>query len=219
MRVFRDRIEGGRALGELLARERWDEPVVLALPRGGVPVGREVARALRAPLGVIVSRKLGVPGEPEVGMGAVAESGGEWIDREIVRAAEVAEDELAAIVARERAEVERAVAVYRGGRPLPAVAGRTVILVDDGVARGGTARAALRALRPMSPLRLVMAAPVMAAPTAADLVGEADHVVCAEAPARLVAVGLWYAQFPPVEDDEVLAILAEARREREGQGG
>jgi putative phosphoribosyl transferase len=219
MEGFRNRTEGGRALAEILRREPWEDPVVLALPRGGVAVAWEVARALDAPLDVIVSRKLGVPEEPEVGMGAVAEGGGLWIDREIVRAAGVDEATLAEVVARETAEVERGMRRWRGGRPLPPVAGRTVLLVDDGVARGGTARAALRSLRPLRPRRLVLAAPVIAAETAPAIVGEADEVLCVIAPSPFVAVGLWYADFGSTTDAEVAELLARARREREAAAG
>jgi putative phosphoribosyl transferase len=213
VRLFRDRREAGRALAEVLRRERPADPVVLALPRGGVPVGREVASVLRAPLEVLVARKVGAPGEPEVGMGAVAEGGGIFVDRDLVSAAGVTERDLAARIAREREEVARRVRAYRGDRPLPALAGRTAIVVDDGVARGGTARAALRAVRALGPGRLLLAAPVIAGETIEDLRGEADRVVCVEAPLPFVAVGCWYEDFAQTGEDEVLAILAAARAE------
>jgi putative phosphoribosyl transferase len=187
--------------------------VVLALARGGVPVGHEVARALGAPLEVLVVRKVGAPGQPEVGMGAVAEGGGLWIDRDLVREADVSDRELAARVERERAEVARRVRAYRGGRPLPGLAGRTAIVVDDGVARGGTARAALRAVRALGPRRLLLAAPVIAGETIEDLRGEADEIVCVAAPLPFVAVGLWYEDFAQTGDDEVQDLLARARGE------
>ena len=213
VRPFRDRREAGRALAEALRRLRPEAPVVLALPRGGVPVGHEVASALAAPLEVLVARKVGAPGEPEVGMGAVAEGGGLWIDRDLARAAGVPERELAARVEGEREEVARRVRAYRGDRPLPPLAGRTAIVVDDGVARGGTARAALRAVRALGPGRLLLAAPVIAGETIEDLRCEADEIVCVAAPLPFVAVGRWYEDFGQVTDGEVIDILARARGE------
>lgn len=213
MRPFRDRREAGRALAEVLLLERLEAPVVLALPRGGVPVAEEVARALSAPLEVLVARKVGAPGEPEVGMGAVAEGGGLWVDPELVRGARVSERELAARIEREREEVVRRVRSYRGDRPLPALAGCTAVVVDDGVARGGTARAALRAVRALGPGRLLLGAPVIAGETIEDLRGEADRVVCVAAPLPFLAVGRWYVDFGQTSDDEVLAILARSRGE------
>jgi putative phosphoribosyl transferase len=209
--IFRDRADAGRRLGEVLSRESWDAPLVLAIPRGGVPVAAEVARALDAPLDVFVSRKVGVPEESEVGMAAVAEGGSIWIDRPLVRQAGVGEDALAAAIAAEREEVDRCARLYRSGRPTPDVAGRTVILVDDGIARGGTARAALRSLRALRPGRLVLAAPVIAGETAPSLLDDAEVVLCVAAPTPFVAVGLWYEAFSPVMDEEVLEILARVR--------
>jgi putative phosphoribosyl transferase len=213
VRPFRDRTAAGRALAEELLRLRPEAPVVLALPRGGVPVGREVARALSAPLEVLVARKVGAPGEPEVGMGAVAEGGGLWIDRDLARAAGVSARELAARVEGEREEVARRVRAYRGDRPLPDLGGKTAIVVDDGVARGGTARAALRAVRALGPRRLLLAAPVIAGETIEALRGEADGIVCVAAPVPFLAVGRWYEDFAQVPDDEVRDLLGRAREE------
>ncbi len=209
--IFRDRADAGQRLGEVLSRERWEAPLVLAIPRGGVPVAAEVARALDAQMDVFVARKVGVPEESEVGMAAVAEGGGIWVDRPLVRGAGVGEDALAAAIVGEREEVERCARLYRSGRPPPDVSGRTVVVVDDGIARGGTARAALRSLRALRPEKLVLAAPVIAGETAPSLLDDAEVVLCVTAPVPFVAVGLWYEAFPPVTDEEVLEILARVR--------
>ncbi len=211
--VFVDREEAGRRLAPLLDRYRAERPIVLALPRGGVPVGREVARALGAPLDVLVVRKIGAPIQPELGMGAVAEGGARFLDPRVVDAVGAGAEEVEQVVAKESAEVERRVARYRGGRPLPDLTGRTVILVDDGIATGGTVRAAIRALRSFGVGRVVVAAPVAAAETAETLAAEADEVVCLQTPEALWAIGYWYVDFGQVSDDEVIELLEQARRQ------
>lgn len=207
---FRDRNEAGRQLAERL-REVLDEtPVVLALPRGGVPVGYEVAAALEAPLEVLVARKLGVPWRPELGMGAIAEGGALYLNAEVLAYADLTNEEALEVARRESRELARRVRLYRGERPLPDMKGRTVLLVDDGLATGGTARAAARAVRVLGPRRLVLAIPVAAAETAEALRGEVDEVVAVREPPRLGSVGAWYEDFHQVDDEEVLALLRRA---------
>jgi putative phosphoribosyl transferase len=207
---FQDREEGGRRLAALLEGYRAERPVVLGLARGGVPVAFEVARLLAAPLDVLVVRKLGAPGMEEYGVGAVAEDGEVFLDAEALRELGVQRPQLDAILQRERAELERRVGRYRGGRPPLPVASRTAILVDDGIATGGTARAALRSLRRRRPRRLVLAAPVVAREATADLRGEVDDLVYVEAPEDFVAVGLWYRDFGQTTDEEVVRYLERA---------
>lgn len=223
---FPDRHAAGRLLGRLLARglDRARGPlagrdvlpaVALALPRGGVPVACEVARSLDIPMDVLVTRKIGYPPQPELGVGAIAEGGEPVYDPVLLRKLGLRPADLAGVAERERAEMARRVAVYRDGRPPPDVAGRLAILVDDGLATGATARAALRALRGAGAVRTVLAVPV--APAAAvDVMGEeADHVVALATPPDFRSVGEWYASFEQLTDDDVLAELARARAARQ----
>ena len=210
---FEDRQDAGRRLAERLAPYREERPVVFALPRGGVPVGYEIALALAAPLDVFVARKLGAPGQPEFGIGAVAPGGVRILNEEVVRRLDIPEDYLERITQRETAEVERRLRHCRGDRPEHEVRGRTVILVDDGLATGVTARAAISALRRLEPRRLVLAAPVCAAQTAEVLGSEVDELVCLEAPSDLGAIGFWYRDFSQTSDEEVVELLESARRE------
>jgi len=209
--LFEDRVDAGRQLAERLAPYAEEHPVVFALPRGGVPVGAEVSRSLGAPLEVIVSRKLGAPGQPEFGIGAVAPGGVRVLNERAVRALGIEEGYLEMISAREFAEAERRLKLFRGDRPYPDLERRTAILVDDGLATGVTARAALLALRRMNPRRLVLAVPVCALQTAELLRPEADDLICLLAPANLEAVGLWYRNFEQTSDEEVVRLLEEAR--------
>ncbi|MBD0357826.1 MAG: phosphoribosyltransferase [Rubrobacter sp.] len=213
--LFEDRVDAGRQLAERLAPYAEERPVVFALPRGGVPVGAEVSRSLGAPLEVIVSRKLGAPGQPEFGIGAVAPGGVRVLNERAVRALGIEEDYLEMISARELAEAERRLKLFRGDRPYPDLERRTAILVDDGLATGVTARAALLALRRMNPRRLVLAVPVCALQTAELLRPEADDLICLLAPANLEAVGLWYRNFEQTSDEEVVRLLEEVRLSRE----
>ena len=213
--LFEDRVDAGRQLAERLAAYAEERPVVFALPRGGVPVGAEVSRSLGAPLEVIVSRKLGAPGQPEFGIGAVAPSGVRVLNERAVRALGIEEDYLEMISARELAEAERRLKLFRGDRPYPDLERRTAILVDDGLATGVTARAALLALRRMNPRRLVLAVPVCALQTAELLRPEADDLICLLAPDNLEAVGLWYRNFEQTSDEEVVRLLEEIRLSRE----
>ena len=206
--MFDDRVDAGRRLGARLRHLRDEPVVVLGLPRGGVPVAAEVARALGAPLDVIVVRKLGVPFQPELGMGAVGEDGVRVINPEIVRAAGVSADELAAAEARERAEVARRARRYRGQRPRTAVAGRTAVIVDDGVATGSTARAACQIARALGAARVVLAVPV-APPGWQGRIGlDADEMISVVTPTPFHGIGQFYADFSQTTDDEVVARLA-----------
>lgn len=207
---FSNRHDAGRQLAALLAPLAAERPLVIGLPRGGVPVAEEIASSLGATLEVLAVRKIGAPGNPEYGIGAIAEDGTRVFDREAVAALGIDGDALEAIVARESAELRRRVEVYRGDRPATPQQGRTVIVVDDGVATGVTDTAALRAIRRHRPRRLVLAVPVCAPDSAARLRAEADELVCLIEPERLHGVGQWYADFTQVPDAEVLAALARA---------
>lgn len=214
---FRDRRDAGERLGDQLLATlalTGERTAVLALPRGGVPVAFEVAKRLRAPLDVLVARKIGAPGRPEVGIGAIAEDYDDIVvDERAVRALRLSSDGVEALVETERTELRRRVDRYRQGRPLLDVVRRDVVLVDDGLATGVTAEAALRALRAQDPASLVLAVPACAPDTAERLRRVADHVVCVLAPRNFHAVGLWYEEFDQTTDDEVIGLLAAARAE------
>lgn len=213
MRRFRDRADAGRMLAARLAAYTYRPDVlVLALPRGGVPVGYEVARALGAPLDVFIVRKLGVPGYEELAMGAIASGGALVLNQEVVNSLHIPPSIIEAVAAREQRELERREHLYRGNRPPPEVRGRTVILVDDGLATGATMRAAIAALRRQQPARLVVAVPVASRETCDELRPEVDEVVCAVTPEPFRAVGLWYEDFAPTTDDEVRDLLDRAAR-------
>lgn len=208
---FRDRAEAGRALAaNLRAYAGRDDVLVLALPRGGVPVGDEVARALGAPLDVFIVRKLGVPGQEELAMGAIATGGVRVLNEFVVRQLGIAGHVIDAVARREQAELERRAREYRGDRPPPEVRGRTVILVDDGLATGATMRAAAAALRRQGPARVVVAVPVAAAETCDALADEVDEVVCTLTPEPFYGVGMWYEDFAQTTDAEVRARLSRA---------
>jgi putative phosphoribosyl transferase len=212
---FEDREDAGRRLAGRLVRYRDERPIVFALPRGGVPVGYEISRALGVPLEVFVARKLGAPGQPEFGIGAVAPGGVRILNEDVVWRLGIPDDYLERITERETAEVERRLRHFRGDRPEPDVRRRTVILVDDGLATGVTARAAVEALRRLEPRRLILAAPVCAAQTTELLAPEVDELVCLEAPSDLGAIGFWYRDFAQTSDEEVIELLESARRVQE----
>ncbi|WIX98248.1 phosphoribosyltransferase family protein [Amycolatopsis mongoliensis] len=210
---FVDRTEAGRRLAEALEEFRGPDVVVLGLPRGGVPVAFEVARALDAPLDVLVVRKIGIPFQPELAMGAIGEGGVRVTDPEMMQACEVTEAELNCAERAERAELGRRVRRFRGGRAREPIDGRVALIVDDGVATGSTARAACRVARAEGAARVVLAVPVGAPDSVAALEADADHVVCLEAPAWFAAVGQWYDHFSQVRDEEVLDLLHRGARE------
>jgi putative phosphoribosyl transferase len=209
-RRFRDRTEAGHVLAERLRKYAGrDDVVVLALPRGGVPVAYEVAKALGVPLGVFVVRKLGVPGHEELAMGAIASGGLLVLDERLVRALGLDESQLEQAIATELRELERREAAY-GGQDTPELAGKTVILVDDGLATGATMRAAALAVRRLNPARVVVAVPVAAEETCEQFRDVVDEIVCEVTPQPFQAVGLWYDDFSPTSDDEVRELVGRA---------
>lgn len=210
--VFADRLEAGRKLGQALGHYAGTNALVLGLPRGGVEVADEVARAIDGQLDVWVVRKIGAPYQPELGMGAIAEGPAVVLDRSLVHVLGVSRSQLFAIAHREMAEVRRRVVRFRGGRPEPEVAGRNVILVDDGIATGGTMRAAIRAIKKRRPATLVVATPVAPPDTVASMMQNVDEVVCLEQPMNMYAIGLWYEDFHQVPDEDVVRILDAARK-------
>jgi putative phosphoribosyl transferase len=206
---FRDRAEAGRALAHALSRYAGrDDVVVLALPRGGVPFGYEVAKELGAPLDVFLVRKLGVPGHEELAMGAIATGGVLVLDERVLRWLGINEDQIQKTLARELDELRRREATYRDGRPLPDLKGKTVILVDDGLATGASMQAAAGAVRRHEPARIVVAVPVASRATCDRFRDEVDEVVCAVTPEPFYAVGNWYEDFSQTSDDEVRELLA-----------
>ena len=209
---FRDRTQAGRRLAEdLLDYAERDDVLVLALPRGGVPVGFEVARALGAPLDVFVVRKLGLPWHEELAMGAIASGGVRLLNDEVVASTGVSDEDIERVTAVERQELARRERRYRGDRAFPDVRGKTVILVDDGLATGFTMRAAVAALRQEGPARVVVAVPVAAADTCDAFRSVADEIVCAATPEPFYAVGMWYDDFSQTSDEEVHDLLERAR--------
>jgi len=209
--IFRDRIDAGRRLAEKLDHYAGrPDVIVLALPRGGVPVGYEVARALGAPLDVFLVRKLGVPGREELAMGAIASGGVRVLNEDVVSELCIPQHWVDIVATRELEELRRREAVYRDGRPAPDVRGKTVILVDDGLATGASMRAGVAALRKLGPSRIVVAVPVGAQQTCNEFRDVADEVICAETPDPFYAVGSWYADFDQTTDEEVRELLARA---------
>lgn len=218
---FPDRAAGGRALAARLA-EALGAPVghgplvVLGLPRGGVPVAAEVALELSAPLDVLVVRKLGVPSQPELGMGAIGEDGVRVLNEDVIGSLRVGPDAIARVEARERAELERRALAYRSGAAMLPLTGATAVIVDDGIATGGTARAAVAVARAHGAARVVVATPVAPSETVRELLAVADDVVVVATPSPFFAIGQWYGDFRQTTDDEVARALSSARREPSG---
>jgi uncharacterized protein (TIGR00369 family) len=215
---FRDRSDAGRQLARRLLPLRGEDVVVLGLPRGGVAVAAEVARALRAPLDVILVRKLGVPSQPELGMGAIGEGDARVINADVVRYAQVSEADIRAVEQRERAELERRIKRFRGDVPPEPLAGRIAVLVDDGIATGSTARAASQVARAQGAARVVLAVPVAPPSASTTLAGDIDELVCLETPERFLAIGEWYDDFSQTRDEEVVSLLRAARAEHTESG-
>lgn len=206
--LFQNRKAAGQFLAkELVAYANRQDVLVLALPRGGVPVAFEVAKALNAPLDVFVVRKLGVPEQQELAMGAIASGGVRVLNENIVRSLDISEAAINQVVAKEQQELERRESLYRGDRPVPTLHGRTVILVDDGLATGATMRAALGALQQQKPAKIIVAVPVSASETCQEFQSKVDEVVCAATPNPFYSVGLWYEDFPQTTDEEVRVLL------------
>lgn len=210
-RRFRDRTEAGQLLASRLAAYAHRADVlVLALPRGGVPVAFEVARALPAPLDVLIVRKLGVPGHSELALGAIASGGTRVLNEEVVRSLGIPESIISQVTAREQHEMEQRERLYREERPAYVIRGRTTILIDDGIATGATMRAAVSAIRQQQPARVVIAIPVAAPATCEELAALVDELVCVSKPEAFLAVGLWYEHFTQTTDEEVRDLLARA---------
>jgi putative phosphoribosyl transferase len=217
---FKDRAHAGRWLAERLRGYAGRNDVaVLGLPRGGVPVAYEVARALGAPLDVFLVRKLGLPGHEELAMGAIASGGIRVLNQDVVQGLGIPPDVIEAVAEREQQELERRERAYRGDRPAPHLSGTTVIVVDDGLATGSTMRAAAEALRRLGPARIVVAVPVSAADTCEQLGREVDEIVCATTPEPFVAVGRWYEDFSETTDAEVRHLLERAALQPAGGQG
>lgn len=217
MPPFEDRSDAGRHLAKELRHYRGrSDVVVLALPRGGVPVGYEVAEALAAPLDVFVVRKLGVPGQPELAMGAIATGGVRVLNEDLVRRLSIPERVTDQVTERERRELERRERTYRGGGAPPAIGGKTVILVDDGLATGATMRAAVMALKALGPEAIVVAVPTASPETCEEFRGEVDDVVCVHTPQPFHGVGRWYRDFSQTTDADVQELLSRGRGREQG---
>jgi putative phosphoribosyl transferase len=208
--LFVDRREAGRRLGAELVRQGFADVVVVALPRGGVPVAAEVAISLGAPLDIMVVRKLGCPWQPELGMGAIGEGGVRVLNGALIAQLGITSQQVEAVTRAEQTELERRVRRYRGDRPAVALGGRTVVLVDDGLATGFTARTAITVAREQGASRVVLAVPVAPAATVGELAMVADKVVCLLQPQSFMAIGEWYRDFEQTSDQEVITLLAEA---------
>jgi len=209
---FTDRIEAGQALAKRLGHlTKVPDVIVLALPRGGVPVGFEIAKALQVPFDIFLVRKLGAPGHEEFAIGALAENGVRFINQEVVHQMKLSEAVIEQITTREMHELERRKQQYRGHHLAPNVTGKTVIAVDDGLATGATMKAALQALKGQKPKKIIVAVPVGAADTCDELRRLADEVVCVMTPEPFYAVGLWYQSFPQLSDADVINLLQQAK--------
>lgn len=212
-RIFADRIEAGRLLAQIIEEKHYEDPVVLALPRGGVPIAFEVARTIGAPMDLILVRKIGTPGQPELALGAVVDGQTPQcvVNEDIKKRAHISDAELEREKQRQIEENDRRRALYLGGRDRLSVEGKTAIVIDDGIATGATARVALRALRKARPAKLVLAVPVAPAEALKSLGDEVDELLCLQSPEPYYAVGYFYRDFDPVSDRDVASLLADNR--------
>ncbi len=215
-KIFQDRRDGGRALAKALVTYDKADAIVLALPRGGVPVAFEVARALKLSLDIFIVRKLGVPGQEELAMGALASGGTVVMNQRVVHELNISNEEIEAVVEREKIEIKRRERAYRDGRLPAQIKGRTVIVVDDGLATGASMLAATRALRPHA-AQVIAAVPVAAESTCGELCNEVDKIVCAATPQPFFAVGMYYRNFAQTTDEEVRALLSQARSDEDAR--
>lgn len=213
--AFKDRREAGKQLAKELEDYREDNPLILALPRGGVETGYEVAEALDAELDVVVVRKLGAPSNPEFGFGAIGAGNTRVVNEQTVKRLGLSEEEIERVAEKERKELNRRLEKYRGNRELPDIEERTVIIVDDGMATGGTAMAAVQTTRAQNPAKLILAVPVSPPDSADKLRDEVDELICLKTPSAFMAVGQWYSRFGQTTDDQVIELLHKAREERE----
>jgi putative phosphoribosyl transferase len=209
--LFKDRTAAGQVLAvKLAAYANRADVLVLALPRGGVPVAFEVAQALNAPLDVFVVRKLGVPGQKELAMGAIASGGIRILNEDIIREEKIDELAIDKVTAKEQQELDRRQSLYRGDRPKPVIQGRTIILIDDGLATGATMRAAIAALQKQQPAKIVVAVPISSPQIYQQIKSLVDEIICADTPSPFYCVGLWYEKFPQTSDKEVRHLLNQA---------
>lgn len=211
MRNFQDRKEAGRRLGKILKKYKFESPIILAIPRGGVVVGFEVAKLLKAPLDVIIARKVGVPTQPELGMGAVAEGGVKILDKDLIEQIRIPRGSVNEVIAKERAEIKRRRSLYRGNKPITNIENRVVILVDDGLATGVSARAAIESIKKLRPKKIIFAAPVCAKESEQNLRHLVDELFCILIPPGFDSVGRWYQNFDQVTDEEVKELLKSYR--------
>lgn len=208
MPLFSNRIEAGQLLAEQLKHyANRPDVLVLALPRGGVPIGFEITKKIHAPLDIFLVRKLGAPGYEELAMGAIAMGGITVINEDVIQNLHITQEAIEKVIQKEQAELERRNQLYRNNRPMPSIKNKIIILVDDGLATGATMRAAIKAVKTFLPKQIIVAVPVAALSTYLDLKKEVDDVVCLKTPEQLYSIGAWYAEFPQLEDEEVLRLL------------
>lgn len=216
--IFRDRVEAGQILAKPLSKYADQNPLVLGLPRGGVPVAFEVAKALKAPLDVYIVRKLGVPGHEELAMGAIA-SGARVLNESVIEPLRISEDEIETLTRKEKEELKRREALYRSGRPPLDVTNRTVLLVDDGIATGCTIKTAIASLKKQKASRIIVAVPVAPPSTIEELKNEVDEVVCISRPEFFMAISVWYDEFPQTTDEQVRQLLTRAEIGKQAWAG